>query len=148
MVLLVQAARNPCPPVVVSCTTVSPVHALLVSGPLIPADILHGMVLVAAAVVTGHTLRSQAVVKVLPEEVESLNNPVACLEVSKCPSRERLTWRTDSRWVEDIPVVVMVRNLVEEEGRSLEVGEVHNLEAGIVAVVDSHVVAPGRGSRT
>ena len=74
---------------VVSCTIVSPVHALLLKGALIPADILHGMVLVAAAVVAGHTLRSQVVVKVLPEEVDSLDSPVACLEVSKCPSRER-----------------------------------------------------------
>ena len=45
-------------------------------------------------------------------------------------------------------MVVVVRNLVEEEVRSPEVGEVHNLEAGIVVVVDSHVAAPGRGRRT
>lgn len=45
-------------------------------------------------------------------------------------------------------MVLVVRNLVEEKGGSLEVGEVHSLEAGIVAVVDSHVVAPGQGSRT
>ena len=45
-------------------------------------------------------------------------------------------------------MVLVVHNLVEEEGGSLEVGEVHNLEAGIVAVVDSHVVVPDRGSRT
>lgn len=47
-----------------------------------------------------------------------------------------------------MPAVLVVRNLVEEETRTLEVGEVHSLEAGIVVVVDSHVAAPGRGSRT
>ena len=73
----------------VSCTTVSPVHALLLKGALVPAGILRGMVLVAAAVVADHTLRIQAVVKVLLEEVESLDSPVACLEFSKFPSRER-----------------------------------------------------------
>ena len=53
-----------------------------------------------------------------------------------------------------IPVEAVVRNLVGEarslveEARSLEVGEVHSLEAGIVVGVDSHVAAPDRGSRT
>ncbi len=42
---------------------------------------------------------------------------------------------------------VEARSLVEE-ARSLEVGEVHNLEAGIVVVVDSHVAAPDRGRKT
>ena len=53
-------------------------------------------------------------------------------------------------------MVVVVRNLVEEEARTPEVGEVHSPEAGevhspeagIVVVVDSHVAAPGRGRRT
>ena len=44
--------------------------------------------------------------------------------------------------------MVVVRSLVEEGARSLEEGELHSLEAGIVAVVDSHVAAPGRGRRT
>ena len=44
--------------------------------------------------------------------------------------------------------MVVVRNLVEEEARSPEVGEVHNLEADIVAVMDSHVAALDRGRRT
>lgn len=52
----------------------------------------------------------------------------------------------DTRSGEDIPVVV--RSLVEEEARSLAVGEARSLEAGIVVVVDSHVAALGRGSRT
>ena len=46
------------------------------------------------------------------------------------------------------PAGVVVHSLVVEEARNLEVGEVHNLEAGIVAVMDSHVAAPGRGKRT
>lgn len=112
VVLQVQAARSPSLLVVVS------------------ADILHCTVLVAAAVVAGHTLHSLVVVKVLPEEVGTLNNLAA-----------------DIHFVEDIPVVV-VRSLVEEGARSLEEGELHSLEAGIVAVVDSHVAAPGRGRRT
>lgn len=44
--------------------------------------------------------------------------------------------------------MVVVRSLVEEEPRKLEVGEVHNLEAGIVAVVDSHVAALAPGRKT
>lgn len=44
--------------------------------------------------------------------------------------------------------MVVVRSLVEEGARSLEEGGLHSLEAGIVAVVDSHVAAPGRGRRT
>lgn len=53
------------------------------------------------------------------------------------------------RLAEGIPVVVVVvRNLVEEEARTPEAGEVHSPEAGIVVVVDSHVAAPGRGRRT
>ena len=43
---------------------------------------------------------------------------------------------------------VVVHSLVIEEARKLEVGEVHTLEAGIVAVMDSHVAAPGRGRMT
>ena len=43
---------------------------------------------------------------------------------------------------------VVGRSLVVEEARNPEVGEVHNLEAGIVAVVDSYVAAPGRGRMT
>ena len=49
--------------------------------------------------------------------------------------------------MEDIPVVVVVRNLAEE-ARTLGVGEVRSLEAGIVVVLYSHVAAPGRGKRT
>ena len=45
-------------------------------------------------------------------------------------------------------MVVVVRSLVEEGPRKLEVGEVHSLEAGIVAVVDSHVAALARGRKT
>lgn len=45
-------------------------------------------------------------------------------------------------------MVVVVRSLVEEDPRSPEVGEVHSLEAGIVAVVDSHVAGLGQGKRT
>ena len=46
------------------------------------------------------------------------------------------------------PVGVVVHSLVVEEARNPEVGELRNLEAGIVAVVDSHVAAPGQGRRT
>ena len=45
---------------------------------------------------------------------------------------------------------MVVRNLVElveEEARILEVGD-HSLGAGIVAVLYSHVAAPGRGRMT
>ena len=49
----------------------------------IPADILHHTVLVAAAGVEGHNHHSLVVVKVLLEEVGSLNNLAACLEISK-----------------------------------------------------------------
>lgn len=45
-------------------------------------------------------------------------------------------------------MVVVVRSPVEAEARTLEVGEVHSLEAGIVVVVDSYVAAPGRERRT
>ena len=45
-------------------------------------------------------------------------------------------------------VGVVVRSPAVVEARKLEVGEVHNLEAGIVAVMDSHVAAPGQGRRT
>ena len=40
------------------------------------------------------------------------------------------------------------RTPVEEEARNLEVGEVHSLEAGIVAVAGSYAAAPGRGRTT
>ena len=61
--------------------------------------------------------------------------------------------RTDIHLAEGMPVVVVVRSLVEEEARTLEVGEVHSPEAGIVVsivvvVVDSHVAGRGRGSKT
>ena len=46
------------------------------------------------------------------------------------------------------PVGEVVHSLVVEEARNLEVGEVHSLEAGIVAVVDSYVAGPGRGRKT
>lgn len=45
-------------------------------------------------------------------------------------------------------MAVVVRNLVEEETRTLVGGEVHSLEADIVVVVDTYVAAPGRGRRT
>lgn len=56
--------------------------------PRIPVDNLHCTVLVAAAVVAGHTLRSLVVVRVFPGEVDSRNNLGACHEVSKCLCRE------------------------------------------------------------
>ena len=43
---------------------------------------------------------------------------------------------------------VVVHSLAVEEARNLEVGEVHSLEAGIVAVVDSYVAGPDQGRRT
>lgn len=119
VVLQVQATHNPSPRVAV------------------PADILHCTVSVVAAVVAGHILHSLAVVKVVLEEVDSLGNLAAEIHLA-----------------EDSPVVVVVarsleaRNLVGEEVGSLEAGEEHSLEAGIVVVVDSHVAGPGRGRRT
>lgn len=92
---------------------------------VVSAEILHCTALVAAAEVADHSHHSLVVVKVLPEAVDSLNNPAV-----------------------DSPGVAAVRSLVEEEVRSLEVGEVHSLEAGIVAVVDSHVADPGQERRT
>ena len=116
--------------------------------PRIPVDNLHCTAWGAAAVVAGHTLQSLVVVRVSPEEVDILESLVACREVSKCRLRGREAQRTDTRLVEDIPVAVVVRNLVEEEARTPEVGEVHSLEGDIVVVADSHVAAPGRGRRT
>ena len=43
--------------------------------------------------------------------------------------------------------MVVVRNLVEEEARTLEVGEVHS-PVGIAVRVDSHAAAPDQGRRT
>lgn len=85
MVLQVRAARNPSPLGVVSCTTISPTHAILVYEPRIPADILHCKLLVAAAVAADHKLHSLAVARDLPAEVDSLNKLVGWIEVSECP---------------------------------------------------------------
>lgn len=114
---------------------------------LVPVDNLHCTALGAAAVVAGHTLHSRVVVRVSPEEVDIQNIPVACRKVSKCQLREGEVEHTDTRLAEDIPVAVVVRNLVEE-ARTPEMGGVHSLEADIVVVVDSHVAALGRGRRT
>ena len=77
-------------------------------------------------------------------EVDSLSSLAACLTVNQWVFVSGVEWieRTGS------PAVGVGHNLVEEEVRSLEVGGDRSLEAGIVAVVDSHVAAPGRGRRT
>ncbi len=142
VVLQVQAVRSPSLQLVVSCTTVSAIDGTLGKRGHIPAEILHCTALVAAAEVADHSHHSLVVVKVLPEEADSLNNPAVCLPISKWTSEVGLVELTGN------PGVVAVRSLVEEEVRSLEVGEVHSLEAGIVAVVDSHVADPGQERRT
>ncbi len=86
VVLPVQAARSPSLQLVVSCTTVSSIHGSLGKRGHVPARILHCTALVAAAVVVDYSHHSLVVVKVLREEVDSLNNPGACLHISKWAS--------------------------------------------------------------
>ena len=100
------------------------------------------MVLVAVGVVTGRSFHSPVVVRVLPEEVDSLNSLGAYLSISRHPLKGVKVEYTDS------PAVVVDRSLVKEEARSLEVGEVHSPEAGIAVVEDSHVAGPGRERKT
>ena len=142
VVLLVQVAHSLSLQVVVSCTTVSLLDACVERGRLLPADILHCMVLVVVGVVRGRSFQSPVEVRGLPEEVDSLNSLGACLSISRHPSKEGTVEYTDS------PAVVVDRSLVEEEARNLEVGEVHSPEAGIAVVEDSHVAGPDRERKT
>ena len=89
VVLLVQAVRSPSPRRVVTCTTVSPITTSWQNLACIPADNLHCTVSVAAAAAVGHNHHSLVVVKVLLEEVDSLNNLAACLEISKSSCRAK-----------------------------------------------------------